>query len=49
MRNVIYGLQPNVTAPAVTPLPINAAVIVGSFIVFVIAGTALFVRSERNR
>ena len=49
MRNVIYGLQPNVVAPAVTPLPINVAVIVSSFVLFVVAGTAFFVRSERNR
>ena len=49
MRNVIYGLQPDVTAPAVTPLAINVAVIAGSAVVFVIAGTAFFVRSERNR
>jgi ABC-2 type transport system permease protein len=48
-RNVVYGLQPNVTPPEMTPLPINLAVIAGSFVIFVVAGTAFFVRSERNR
>ncbi len=49
MRHVVYGLQPSVTAPAITPLPITIAAIAGSFVVFVVAGTAFFVRSERNR
>jgi ABC-2 type transport system permease protein len=49
MRNVVYGLQPSVTAPDMTPLPITLAAIAGSFVVFVVAGTAFFVRSERNR
>ena len=49
MRNVVYGLQPGVPAPEMTPLPVNIAVIAGSFVVFLVAGTILFVRSERNR
>lgn len=49
LRNVFYGLQPGVAAPAVTPLPVNVAVIAGSFIVFLVLGTILFVRAERNR
>jgi ABC-2 type transport system permease protein len=48
-RNVVYGLQPGVPAPAMTPLPINLAVIAVSFVAFLVAGTALFVRAERNR
>ena len=48
-RNVVYGLQPGVAAPEMTPLPINVAVIAGSFVLFLVAGTALFVRAERNR
>lgn len=48
-RNVFYGLQPGVIAPEVTPWPINVAVIVVSFLAFLVAGTALFVRAERNR
>jgi len=49
MRNVVYGLQPGVPAPEMTPFPVNAAVIAGSFVVFLVVGTILFVRSERNR
>jgi ABC-2 type transport system permease protein len=48
-RNVVYGLQPDVPAPEMTPLPINAAVIAVSFLAFIAAGTLLFVRAERNR
>jgi ABC-2 type transport system permease protein len=48
-RNVIYGLQPGVPAPEMTPLPVNVAVIGGSFVVFLVLGTILFVRAERNR
>ncbi|HET9613838.1 MAG TPA: ABC transporter permease [Candidatus Limnocylindrales bacterium] len=49
MRNVVYGLQPGVPAPTTTPLVVNAAVIAVSFVGFLVAGTVLFVRSERNR
>jgi ABC-2 type transport system permease protein len=48
-RNVLYGLQPDVPAPDMTPLPINAAVMVVLFVAFLVSGTFLFVRSERNR
>ena len=48
-RNVFYGLQPGVPAPAMTPAPINAAVMAVLFIGFLAAGTVLFVRAERNR
>ena len=49
MRNVVYGLQPGVAPPQMTPFPVNAAVIALSFVGFLVAGTVLFVRSERNR
>ena len=49
VRNVLYGLQPGVTAPDLTPLWINAAAIAVSFLVFIALGTFLFVRAERNR
>ena len=49
MRNVVYGLQPGVAAPAMTPLAVNVAAIVVSFVAFLVIGTALFVRAERNR
>jgi ABC-2 type transport system permease protein len=48
-RNVVYGLQPDVAAPEMTPLPVNAAVMALSFIGFLVVGTFLFVRAERNR
>jgi ABC-2 type transport system permease protein len=48
-RNVMYGLQPGARAPDLTPLPINAAVMAASFVVFLVLGTILFVRAERNR
>ena len=48
-RNVIYGLQPGVPAPEMTPFAINVAVIGGSFVLFLVLGTILFVRAERNR
>jgi ABC-2 type transport system permease protein len=48
-RNVIYGLQPGVPAPEMTPLPVNAVVIALSFVGFLVVGTLLFVRAERNR
>ena len=48
-RNVIYGLQPAVAAPEMTPAPVNLAVIGGSFVIFLVLGTILFVRAERNR
>ena len=49
MRNVMYGLQPGVPAPDMTPAPVNAAVVAVSFVAFLVAGTVLFVRAERNR
>jgi ABC-2 type transport system permease protein len=49
MRNVVYGLQPGVAAPDMTPAPINAAVMAVLFVAFLAAGTVLFVRAERNR
>ena len=48
-RNVVYGLQPGVPAPDMTPLPINLAVMGASFLDFLVAGTFLFTRAERNR
>jgi len=48
-RNVVYGLQPGVSSPTTTPLFVNAAVMAVSFVGFLVAGTFLFVRAERNR
>jgi ABC-2 type transport system permease protein len=48
-RNVFYGLQPDVPAPDVTNISLNATVMAASFLVFIAVGTILFVRAERNR
>ena len=49
MRNVMYGLQPGVPAPAMSAVAINAGVMAVLFVAFLAAGTTLFVRAERNR
>ena len=49
VRHVYYGTQPGLEAPALSPAPVVATVIAVSFIGFIVAGTALFVRAERNR
>jgi len=49
IRNVYYGTQPGLVSPGMTAAPINLAVIGGSSLVFIVLGTALFVRAERNR
>lgn len=49
VRNVFYGLQPDQVAPVVWPVEVNLAITGGMFVVFVVLGTAFFVRSERNR
>lgn len=48
-RNVFYGTQPAVAAPAISPLLLNLAVMGGTFLAFIVVGTVLFVRAERNR
>jgi ABC-2 type transport system permease protein len=48
-RNVFYGTQPGLVAPATTAPVINVAVIAVSFVAFLVIGTTLFVRAERNR
>jgi ABC-2 type transport system permease protein len=49
VRHVYYATQPGVVAPSLTPTPIVVAILAASFLGFVIVGTALFVRAERNR
>ena len=48
-RHVIYGLQPSVPAPELTPLPVILAVMAVSFVGFMVAGTFRFVGREQNR
>jgi ABC-2 type transport system permease protein len=49
VRNVFYGLQPDQVAPEMWPIEVNLAVSGVMFVVFIVVGTAIFVRSERNR
>ena len=49
LRNVYYGFQPTSVRAEASPAAANLAVIGAMFAVFMVAGTALFVRSERNR
>ena len=49
VRHVYYGTQSGLVTPELSPIPLVVAVIAGSFLAFIVAGTALFVRSERNR
>jgi ABC-2 type transport system permease protein len=49
VRHVYYATQPGVIAPELSPLSAVVGVVVVSFVVFIAVGTALFVRSERNR
>jgi ABC-2 type transport system permease protein len=48
-RNVFYGTQPTLAAPEISPFELNATVMAASFLAFIVLGTLLFVRAERNR
>jgi ABC-2 type transport system permease protein len=49
MRNVYYGFHPEPVDVAIASLSTNLTVIGGLFAVFIVVGTALFVRAEQNR
>jgi ABC-2 type transport system permease protein len=49
VRNAYYGFQPSAVPAEASNAPTNLAVIGATFAVFVVAGTARFVRAERNR
>ena len=49
VRDVYYGGLPDVVPVALYDLPTNLAIIGGMFVLFMLVGTTLFVRSERNR
>jgi ABC-2 type transport system permease protein len=49
LRNVYYGYLPESVPVALDSLPVNLAVIGAMFVGFMVVGTTLFVRSERNR
>jgi ABC-2 type transport system permease protein len=49
IRSVYYGFESSASTPVLSPLSIVLPVIGLSFIGFIVVGTALFVRAERNR
>lgn len=49
IRDVYYGALPDVVPVALYDLPVNLAIIGAMFVAFMVVGTTLFVRSERNR
>lgn len=49
VRNVYYAVQPGQVQPEMAPAAVNLGVIGVVFAVCLVAGTALFVRAERNR
>jgi len=49
VRGAFYAGRPDYEAVVLLPLPVNAALIAAAFAVFLVIGTFLFVRSERNR
>jgi ABC-2 type transport system permease protein len=49
LRNVYYAINPERVQVPAAPLGNNLAIIAGLFVVFIVVGTALFVRAEQNR
>jgi ABC-2 type transport system permease protein len=49
LRDVYYSFLPESVPVALDTLPVNLAVIGAMFVGFMVVGTSLFVRSERNR
>jgi ABC-2 type transport system permease protein len=49
MRNAYYAIHPETVEVALEPAGANLAIIGGLFVAFIVVGTALFVRAERNR
>jgi ABC-2 type transport system permease protein len=49
MRNVYYGFNPEPVDVAIASLGTNLTIIGGLFAVFIVVGTAMFVRAEQNR
>jgi ABC-2 type transport system permease protein len=49
LRNVYYAINPERVQVPAAPLGTNLAIIAGLFVVFIVVGTALFVRAEQNR
>jgi ABC-2 type transport system permease protein len=49
LRGAFYAGRPEAAKTVLDPAPVDLAVMAAMFLVFLVIGTALFVRSERNR
>jgi ABC-2 type transport system permease protein len=49
VRGAYYGVEPDRVPVALEPVTTNLTIIGGLFALFIVVGTALFVRSEQNR
>jgi ABC-2 type transport system permease protein len=49
LRNTFYIGQPDASHVLLDPLGLNVAVVAGMFLIFMLIGTGLFVRNEKNR
>jgi ABC-2 type transport system permease protein len=49
LRNAYYGVHPEEVDVPLEPIGTNLGIIAVMFAVFVVAGTVVFVRAERNR
>jgi ABC-2 type transport system permease protein len=49
LRGAFYAGRPEAAATVLDPAPLDLAVMAAMFLAFLVIGTALFVRSERNR
>ncbi|MEJ7696997.1 MAG: ABC transporter permease [Candidatus Limnocylindrales bacterium] len=49
LRDIYYAIEPDAVRVPILSAPANLAIIGGMFAAFIVVGTALFVRSERNR
>ena len=49
LRGIYYAIEPDAVRVPILSAPVNLAIIGGMFAAFIVVGTALFVRSERNR
>lgn len=49
MRDIFYSAQPDYDLAVLAPTVVNVAIIAAEFALFLLVGTSLFVRRERNR
>jgi hypothetical protein len=49
LRNTFYIGQPDAGHVLLDSIGLNVAVVAGMFLIFMLIGTAIFVRNEKNR